>query len=230
MATATAARDSKLKICIFGGSATVFDLRPLVNIGRSVIGDKARDLIALWKEKQEEFAAKNPLPEKYVDFWHLTGEALDEAMASLKIKNAVLRARLMQAYAVPAAFPKVKEVITKLKDKGVKTAVLCNSSKTMLTGMLNRVGLMQKVDHFFSSFELEGYKPNSKIYQKLAEVLKLAPQEICYVATDEADLVAAQKAGFKTVAVNPEAEEGSTSGHNLTFLEDVPELFEDKAS
>lgn len=226
MASAVASTKSLVKICIFNGDRTSFDARLLLKVGKKTLGDKARDLINLWRQKQQEFASRNPLAESHEDFWHLTGEALDEAMATLKIKNKVLRSRLMQAYLGLDVFPKVKGVLSKLKEKGLKTAIFCNASSAMLMSWINKAGIRNMLDHVLSSRDMEGYKPKSVVYQKLAELLKLQPQEICYVATDEEDLAAAQQAGFETIAVCPEAEDDTADhpGRNLMTVDQIPEV------
>lgn len=227
-----------IKVCVFAGYGTLFDMGALLKAcGKSLCdkaaGGKARELVHLWRQKQEELArAVKPTDggADAGDFWHLTGAALDAAMDSLKIKNAALRARLMQAYMSVQTFPKARAVLQKLKDAGLKTAVLSNASATMLTSVLQRAGMVSLFDHVFPARDVaHSYKPDLIVYQRLAESLQLAPQEICYVASDEADLAAAQQAGFATWAVFPEAEgmslpDPERGGVNLASLEQLPDV------
>ena len=69
----------------------------------------------------------------YVDFWHITGQSLDYALAAIGLHDPALRSRLMELYFVLDAFPDVRGTLVALKASGLKTAILSNGSPSMLT-------------------------------------------------------------------------------------------------
>ena len=76
---------------------------------------------------------------RYEDFWHITGAALDHALATLAITDPGLRARLMASYLELDAYADAHALLTRLKEAGRPTAILSNGSPSMLAAAVSAV-------------------------------------------------------------------------------------------
>ena len=61
-----------------------------------------------------QYAWLRSLQGRYVDFWQVTGDALDFALETLSIGAPGLRTRLMDLYLTLDAYPEVRDTLTKL--------------------------------------------------------------------------------------------------------------------
>ncbi|MEQ9516621.1 HAD-IA family hydrolase, partial [Roseitalea porphyridii] len=77
---------------VFDAYGTLFDLINPVAARAARIGDKAEALSELWRRKQLEYSWLRSLMGQHADFWQVTGEALDYAMAALGVEDLALRA------------------------------------------------------------------------------------------------------------------------------------------
>src|SRR5262249_62129928 len=89
---------------------------------------KADALTALWRDKQLQYTWLRAAQGRHVDFWQVTGDALDFALETLRIEDAGLRRQLMDLYLTLAPFPEVADMLRRLKIAGLRTAILSNGS------------------------------------------------------------------------------------------------------
>ena len=123
---------NKTKACIFDAYGTLFDVNAACRELSLDVGDKWQDLANLWRLRQLEYTWLRNSMKEYVDFWEITSSALDYAMEVLNIENKKLKKQLLELYLKLEAYPEVKEVLEKLKDKKYKTGIL-SVSYTHLT-------------------------------------------------------------------------------------------------
>src|SRR6266851_3113277 len=86
------------RACVFDAYGTLFDLTSAARRCADALGDRADALGALWRTRQLEYTWLRSLMGAHADFWQVTGESLDYALAVLGIADAALRARLMDAF------------------------------------------------------------------------------------------------------------------------------------
>src|SRR4029077_5087257 len=96
------------------------------------LGEQSGALSSLWREKQLQYTWLRALQGRHADFWQVTGEALDFALETLQIGGHGLRGRLVDLYLTLGAFPEVRDTLTRLKQAGMRTAILSNGSRQML--------------------------------------------------------------------------------------------------
>src|SRR5690348_9731003 len=118
--------------CVFDAYGTLFDLASAAARCRDALGGKAEALSALWRTKQLEYSWLRSLMGRHADFWQVTGEALDYAMATLDIGDAALRERLMDAFLHIGAYPDARVMLEALRRAGRPAAILSNGSPHML--------------------------------------------------------------------------------------------------
>ncbi len=188
--------------CVFDAYGTLFDVSRITEPCRDKLGDLTAPLARLWREKQLQYTWLRSLMGTHIDFWHVTGEALDHALAALKLWDPGLRALLMQLYLEPPAFDDVAATLARIKAKGLRTAILSNGSTTMLAGAVNGHNLRGMLDHTLSVDEVRIYKPHPSVYKLATDKLGLPAEKILFVSSNGWDAHAAAHFGFRVAWVN----------------------------
>ena len=91
--------------CVFDAYGTLFDVHSAAARCRDDLGDQADALSALWRQKQLEYTWLRSLMGAHTDFWQITGDALDYAMAATGLSGDALREKLMSLYLTLDAYP-----------------------------------------------------------------------------------------------------------------------------
>jgi 2-haloacid dehalogenase len=154
-----------VKACVFDAYGTLFDFAAATKGCRDVLGDSIEKLTALWRDKQLQYTWLRAVQGRHADFWQVTGDALDFALQTLAIEQPGLRNRLMNLYLTLDAFPEVPDVLARLKQAGLPTAILSNGSPKMLDAAVKAAGLKPLLDAVLSVEEVGVYKPHPKVYQ-----------------------------------------------------------------
>lgn len=195
-------RFTDIEACVFDAYGTLFDIQAPMVRRQARIGPKAEVLAELWRRKQLEYSWLRTLMGRHADFWRVTGDALDYAMATLGIEDRALRAELMQTYLNLDAYPDARQVLEEVKATGRKTAILSNGSETMLTAVINRAQMVRHLDHVISVEERACYKPHPSVYLLAAEKLEIDAAHICFVTGNAWDAAGAAAFGFQVAWVN----------------------------
>src|SRR6516164_8479002 len=162
-----------VKACVFDAYGTVFDFAGAARGCRDVLGESIDKLTALWRDKQLQYTWLRALQGRHVDFWQVTSDALDFALETLAIEQPGLRDRLMSLYLTLDAFPEVPDVLSRLKQAGLRTAILSNGSPNMLDAAVRAAGLKPLLDAVLSVEEVGVYNPHPKVYQLAIDRLSL---------------------------------------------------------
>lgn len=187
---------------VFDAYGTLFDLAGIVAGARDVLQQDTEALGRLWRQKQLEYTWLRALMGDYADFWQVTGEALDYALAALGRTDPGLRAKLMQRHMSPPAFPDVTPALTALRARGLKTAILSNGSPTMLTAAVNAAALRKLLDHVLSVDAVRSFKPHPTVYALAPTALQCEPLDIAFVSSNAWDIAGAAHFGFRAVWLN----------------------------
>lgn len=191
-----------IKACVFDAYGTLFDVHSAVGKHRGRLSEKADQLSMIWRTKQLEYTWLRSLMGAHVDFWQVTQDGLDYAMETCDITDAGLRSDLMNAYLQLDCYPEVKETLTKLKKKGLQTAILSNGSPRMLDAAVESAGLCDVLDGVFSVEEVGIYKPDPRVYQLACDGLDVDAHEISFQSSNAWDAAAAANFGMTVVWVN----------------------------
>ena len=154
-----------IRACVFDAYGTLFDYASAAARCSDVLGNRLAELNALWREKQLQYSWLRALQGRHAEFWQVTGDALDFAMATLGLTGSALRERLMNLYLTLDAFPEVPETLQRLKTAGLKTAVLSNGTTDMLQSAIANAGIGDLIDLVLSVEEVGVYKPHASVYQ-----------------------------------------------------------------
>src|SRR5271154_1568265 len=117
-----------VRVCVFDAYGTVLDFASAAARCEAIEQDRRAALTALWRDKQLQYSWLRSLQGRYADFWQVTGDALDYALETLCLGDARLRDELMELYKTLDPFPEVFAVLTRLKERGLTTAILSNGT------------------------------------------------------------------------------------------------------
>jgi 2-haloacid dehalogenase len=191
-----------IEACVFDAYGTLFDYASAAARCRDVLGDKFERLTGLWREKQLQYTWLRAIQNQHVDFWQVTGDALDYALGALGIADAALRQRLMNLYLTLDAFPEVASMLERLKNGGLKTAILSNGSPKMLRSAVDGARLRKLMDEVLSVEEVGVYKPHARVYQLAVDRLGKPPSAIAFQSSNAWDAYAASAFGMRVVWCN----------------------------
>ena len=191
-----------IRACVFDAYGTLFDFAAAARGCRDALADQIDALTSLWRDKQLQYTWLRAIQDRHVDFWQVTGDALDFALETLAIEKPGLRDRLMRLYLTLDTFPEVPEVLSRLKKAGLKTAVLSNGSPTMLDAVVKGAKLSELLDVVLSVEEVGVYKPHPKVYRLAVERLGVPTSSITFLSSNAWDAYAASAFGMRVIWCN----------------------------
>ena len=197
----TAVRMPGIQACVFDAYGTLFDVHSAVERLRARVGEQAEALSQLWRAKQLEYTWLRALMGRHADFWRVTGDALDYALARTGVDPAI-REPLMQAYLGLDAYPEVPDVLRRLREAGLKTAILSNGEPTMLVAGARSAEIHRLLDGIFSVEEVGIFKPHPRAYQLAVDRLAVRRDQIAFQSSNAWDVSGAATFGLRAVWIN----------------------------
>jgi 2-haloacid dehalogenase len=217
-----------IRACVFDAYGTLFDVHSAVGRLQPRIGAKADELSQLWRTKQLEYSWLRALMGRHADFWQVTGDALDHALARLAIEPEPIRAALMDAYLQLRAYPEAPDVLARLRAAGLKLAVLSNGEPRMLDAAVRNAGLADLLDAVLSVEEVGVFKPDPRVYQLAVDRLAVPADQISFQSSNAWDVNGAATFGLRPVWINrfgaPAERLPGSAEHELGDLSGLPGL------
>ena len=121
----------KPKAIVFDAYGTLFDVNSAAEKCKSKIGNKWESFANFWRTTQLEYTWLRSLMKKHKNFWQVTEDSLDKSMKVFNIENG-LKKELLDLYKILSPYPEVKSVLTNLKEKKFKLAILSNGTPKLL--------------------------------------------------------------------------------------------------
>jgi len=190
-----------IKAIIFDAYGTLFDVNSASEKCKDKIGDKWEDFANYWRTTQLEYTWLRSLMNRHKDFWQITEDSLDKSMQTFKI-DSLMRNELLDLYKVLSTFSEVNEVLSKLKEKNYKLAILSNGTPFLLNELVKSNNLENIFDNIFSIEEVKTYKPNPKVYNIPIKKYQIEKKEVAYLSANTWDVSAGGNYGFNPVWVN----------------------------
>ena len=113
-----------------------------------------------------------------------------------------LKNELLNLYKILSPYPEVKSVLTNLKEKKFKLAILSNGTPKLLEELVRSNNLNNLFDDLFSVEEVEIYKPNFKVYDLPIKKYNIKPEEITFLSANTWDVSGGGNYGYNSVWVN----------------------------
>ncbi len=192
----------EVRAAVFDAYGTLYDWGSAAARARDVLGERAPAVAELWRRKQLEYSWLRSLQGRHADFWQVTGDALDFTLESFGLADRALRERLLALYERIEAFPDARPVLARLREAGLKTAVLSNGAPRMLAEAAAHSGLAPLLDETLSVEEVKVYKPHHAVYQLACNRLKLWPGEVLFVSSNGWDAFSARAFGLRVAWCN----------------------------
>lgn len=219
---------TNVQACVFDAYGTLFDVNSAARHAQNTLHGNWQQLAEVWRTKQLQYTWLRSLTGRHVDFWQITVEALEFALDSLKLRDPQLRIQLMELYLQISAYPDVPDALVRLKNGGLKCAILSNGSPNMLAAAVKNAGINNLLDAVLSVEEVKVYKPHPTAYQLAVDRLGLKESEICFISSNGWDAYSAKAFGFHVIWCNrsgqtperiPEAPDAE-----ILSLSDLPEV------
>jgi 2-haloacid dehalogenase len=191
-----------VKACIFDAYGTLFDVSSVARGAETALGNKAQDVLELWRAKQLQYTWLRSLAGHHADFWQVTGEALSFALSSFNLDRPDLKVQLMACYMSIPAYPEVSETLQRLKTGGMKLAILSNGSPAMLSAAVHHAGLSAFFDAVISVEEVGVYKPHPSVYALPERHLGIGAERSCFVSSSSWDAFSAKASGCRVMWCN----------------------------
>ena len=217
-----------IKACVFDAYGTLFDFTSAAVAARDELGDDWPALADLWRQKQLQYTWLRGLGGHHADFWQVTGDALDFSLATLQLEHPGLRQRLMDLYLRLSTYPEVDRMLRRLKEDGMKLAILSNGSPAMLAALVRNSGLDEVFDAVLSVEEVGVFKPHPSVYALATRRLEFAPADICFLSSNGWDAFSAKAFGFRVLWCNRFAQAAeripATPDGEIGDLSSLPDL------
>ena len=191
-----------VRACVFDAYGTLFDHASAAMRHAGALKEQMEPLARLWRQKQVEYTWLRGLQQRHADLWQVTADALDFALESLEIDDAALREQLLQTYLTLDAFTDVAPAIGKIREMGVRAAILSNGTPTMLEEAVRSAELDGQFETVISVEEAGVFKPHPRVYELALERLGLERGEILFLSSNGWDAYAASAFGVRVAWCN----------------------------
>jgi len=193
--------------CVFDAYGTLFDVTAAARAaaaepGREALAEKAGELANIWRLKQLQYTWLRAVSDAHTDFWSVTQDGLDFALDATGLSDPELRERLLALYWELSAYEEVPIMLSDLKAKGLKTAILSNGSPDMLDGAVQSAGIGEFLNAVLSVEDVGVFKPHKSVYDLVGQHFGTKPDEVLFVSSNGWDAAAASGYGFTTLWVN----------------------------
>ena len=192
-----------MSLYVFDAYGTLFDVHAAAERQKDSIGQKWKELSLIWRAKHLEYTWVYSLAGRQAMFWMLAQRSLDYAISEVGggISHDA-RARLLASYRTMDPYPEVRDVLSALKARGDKLAILSNGDADMLTDAVRGAKLEGMFDAVISVVSAGIFKPSPKVYQLVTGRFGGTPAEVSFQSSNRWDIAGATAFGFRSVWIN----------------------------
>jgi len=188
---------------VFDAYGTLFDVHAAALRHKEAIGPAWQQLSQLWRAKHLEYTWVHAMSRRPATFWDLAQRSLDHALASIGISIAGgVRQGLLSAYRTMEAYPEVASVLSALKARGARVAILSNGDPDMLEDAVRAANLAQSVEAVLSVSAAGTFKPAPEVYRLATHRFGCTAPDISFQSSNRWDIAGAKAFGFRCVWIN----------------------------
>jgi 2-haloacid dehalogenase len=176
---------------------TLLDLAALDDECEAAAPTRGHELATRWRARQLESSWLRTMMGTFVDFDRVTAEALETAIAELRIEVPAPAETLASAFERLTVHPAAPAVLRRLRSSGVRTGVLTNGSRRTLGLVIVRTGLDRLLDHALSVDAVGRFKPDPAVYRLASEASGIEAARIGFVTANGWDAAGAANVGFR---------------------------------
>jgi 2-haloacid dehalogenase len=190
-----------IKAIVFDAYGTLFDVNSAAEKCKGKIGDKWEGFANFWRTTQLEYTWLRSLMKRHKDFWQVTEDSLDKSMKTFSIDSS-MKNELLDLYKKLSPYSEVKGVLSSLKEKKYKLAILSNGTPALLNELVKSNNLENIFDDLFSIEEVGIYKPDSKVYDMPIKKYQIKADEIAFLSSNTWDVSGGGNYGYNAIWVN----------------------------
>ena len=190
-----------IKAIIFDAYGTLFDVNSAAEKCKDKIGDKWESFANFWRTTQLEYTWLRSLMKRHKDFWQITEDSLDKSIKTYKI-DPLMKNELLDLYKTLSPYKEVHKVLTELKEKNFKLAILSNGTPSLLDKLVKSNNLENLFDDIFSVEEVGIFKPDSKVYDIPVKKYKIEKHEVAFLSANTWDVSGGGNYGYNAIWVN----------------------------
>jgi 2-haloacid dehalogenase len=190
-----------IKAIVFDAYGTLFDVNSAAEKCKGKIGDKWEGFANFWRTTQLEYTWLRSLMKRHKDFWQVTEDSLDKSMKTFSIDSS-MKNELLDLYKKLSPYSEVKGVLSSLKEKKYKLAILSNGTPTLLNELVKSNNLENIFDDLFSIEEVGIYKPDSKVYDMPVKKYQIKADEVAFLSANTWDISGGGNYGYNAIWVN----------------------------
>ena len=185
---------------VFDLNETLLDTSALDPLFADAFGDKG--VRRTWFAQAIQNAFTATFVGTYADYGEMQRAALEMTAKRRGVAIDPERARriLRGALALPA-HGDVHAGLTRLREAGIRLAVLTNATAPALEAQLDNARLRPYFEAVLSADGVRRFKPAPETYGYVVDTLEIDPADAVFVAAHDWDITGAQKAGFRTAFV-----------------------------
>ena len=189
------------KAFVFDAYGTLFDVNSAAEKCKDKIGLKWEEFANFWRITQLEYTWLRSLMKRHKDFWKITEDSLEKSMQVFKI-DPKMKGELLNLYKILSTYPEANNVLSNLKKKGFKLAILSNGTPDLLNELVKSNNLVGIFDDLFSIEEVKIYKPDSKVYDLPIKKYEIKKNEVAFLSANTWDVSGAGNYGYNAIWVN----------------------------
>jgi 2-haloacid dehalogenase len=196
------------EVYVFDAYGTLFDVHSAVTRNAALAGPEAARLSALWRTKQLEYSWTRTLMGRYRDFWRITEDALDFALATIPGSAPGTRDALLEAYRRLDCYGEVPGVLSALRSRGSRLAIFSNGTSGMLRDAVDSAGIGGLVDDVLSVDTVATYKTAPAAYSIVTGRFGVPAGKVAFQSSNGWDIAGATAFGFDCHWINRTGQAG----------------------
>lgn len=193
----------KVQALLFDAYGTLFDVYSVGLLAEQLFPKHGERLAAMWRDKQIEYTRLTSMSGEYRPFWDLTRASLRYSAMRLGLDlSRAAEDQLMNQYRHLSSFPDSREVLQKLKDRGIRAGILSNGDPDMLAVAVKSAGFESLISPLLSVHPVRRYKTDPAAYALGPQAFDLPVAQILFVSSNGWDAMGATWYGYTTLWVN----------------------------
>ena len=201
-AVAGVARRDKIRAIAFDGFP-IFDPRPIFALAEALFPGRGAEFSNAWRTRQFEYTWLRTVVGRYRDFLGIIDDALIFAGNSLGLDmTEQKRTALVNGYLNMKAWPDVVPALSKLKEDGIRLALLSNFTPVMFDANIRSADLGAFFEYKLSTDAVQVFKPHPRTYQMAIDAFGIDREEILFAAFAGWDASGAKLFGYPTFWIN----------------------------
>jgi 2-haloacid dehalogenase len=179
---------------------TLINTQGVVSELHKIIGKKAEEFSALWRNKQLEYSFRRGLMHEYKDFSICTRDAFNYACSFFDIScTEAQKKRLLDIYQVLPAFNDVETALRLLKHESYSIFAFSNGTEEAVRKLLINTNLDSLFDGIVSVDAVQSFKPDPKVYLHFLEATQSKLMDVWLVSSNPFDVIGAISSGMKAI-------------------------------